>query len=417
MKSLYFGVHPIWPVNSGARVRDYQLARHLAKSAEVTFIEMNDAAGNLDVAPPENCGLHRIVTLQKDGRYSPSKIVKGLAGPTPVTVLNCWSPQSASRLAELLRSHRFDTVQIEGVHLTEYLPIIQDARGAAAIIVDWHNIESEIMWRYAKTTGSWVKKITAIRTATLIERAEDRLLRADVLHTVTSERERQKLMARCRTAQIEVIPNGVDAAHYAEKGIKQNGRSAAHPVGKPTILFVGSMDYHANIDAVTWFATYVWPEIAKKLPDLHFTIVGRGPAPEVRALQSDRIHVTGTVEDVRPYYTGAVAAVVPIRTASGTRLKILEAMAAGVPVVSTRLGAEGIEVEDGIHLFLADSAQEIAQAVQRLALSDETRSRLARAAQELVIRVYDWSVIGEKLSALHLDLAVSRPVRALRKVS
>ena len=105
------------------------------------------------------------------------------------------------------------------------------------------------------------------------------------------------------------------------------------------------MDYHANIDAVTWFSRTAWPEIAPKHPDLHFTIVGRDPAPAVRALASDRIHVTGTVDDVRPFYASAVAAVVPIRSGSGTRLKILEAMAAGVPVISTRLGAEGIEVE------------------------------------------------------------------------
>src|SRR6202043_3418022 len=105
-------------------------------------------------------------------------VVRGLAGPTPMTMLNCWSWQSASHLADVLRSRQFDTVQIEGVHLMKYLPIIQGAPGAPAIVVDWHNIESEMMWRYAKTPVNGLKKLAARRTANLIERAEDRLLRA-----------------------------------------------------------------------------------------------------------------------------------------------------------------------------------------------------------------------------------------------
>jgi glycosyltransferase involved in cell wall biosynthesis len=177
------------------------------------------------------------------------------------------------------------------------------------------------------------------------------------------------------------------------------------------------MDYHANVDAVTWFSRVAWPEIARNHPNLQFAIVGRDPTPEVRALNSDRIHVTGTVDDVRPFYAAAVAAVVPIRSGSGTRLKILEAMAAGVPVVSTRLGVEGIEAEDNVHLLLADSGPEIAAAVGRVASSSETRNRLSQAARALVCRVYDWSVIGKQLFAIHADLMESRRPRSFQKVS
>jgi len=308
-------------------------------------------------------------------------------------------------------------VQIVGTHLMEYLPIIQEAPGCPVIVVDWHNIESELMWRYAKTTRIWLKQAAARRTAKLIERAEDRLLDSCATHTVTSERERQKLLARCPGANIHVIPNGVDTGHYSTTKIAETCRRAGQRDSKRTILFVGSMDYHANIDAVTWFSRAAWPEIARNHPDLDFTIVGRDPAPEVRSLASDRIHVTGTVDDVRPFYESAVAAVVPLRSGSGTRLKILEAMAAGVPVVSTRMGAEGIEAEDDAHLLLADSGQEIATAIRRLASSAETRTRLSQAARALVSRVYDWSVIGKRLHGIHADLVESQPAGSLRKVS
>ncbi len=416
MKLLYFALHPIWPLNSGARVRDFQLARYLAAHASVTFVEMH-FSGDSHHDPPDDSGLADIVGLEKERTYSLSKIVKGLAGPVPVTVLNCWASQSASKLEQVLQSRQFDTVQVEGVHLIEYLPIIQGAPGSPAIIVDWHNIESEMMWRFANTTRNWAKKIAARRTATLIQRAEDRLLETCATHTVTSERERKKLLARCPSANIRVIPNGVDAAHFLAKDIAQASRRSGQHDAKPTILFVGSMDFHANVDAVTWFSRNAWPEISRNHPDLQFTIVGRDPAPEVCALASDRIHVTGTVDDVRPFYASAVVSVVPIRSGSGTRLKILEAMAAGVPVVSTRLGAEGIHVEDNVHLLLADTGPEIVAAVHRVVSSAETSSRLSRAARELVCRVYDWSIVGKQLRVLHEDLMESRSLSSLCKVS
>ncbi len=416
MRILYFAPHQIWPLNTGGRLRDYQLARRLAVRESVTFVEMCGAREEHQ-APTGDSGFAGIVTLQKDRVYTPSKIVKGLAGPIPLTVLNCWSPQSASQFADVMRSRPFDTVQIEGVHLMEYLPIIQDALGSPAIVVDWHNIESEMMWRFSEATSNWAKKIAARRTAKLIERAEDCLLGSNVTHTVTSERERKKLLARCPSANIQVIPNGVDTAFYTAKKIDEARQRNGNGLARPTILFVGSMDYHANVGAVTWFSLAAWPEIAAKHPDLHFTIVGRDPAPAVRALASDRIHVTGTVDDVRAYYASAVAAVVPIRSGSGTRLKILEAMAAGVPVISTRIGAEGIEARHNMHLLLAESGAEIAAAVDRVVSSVETRTRLVQSARELVCGVYDWSVIGKQLCSLHQELAESRSASAVCVVS
>jgi polysaccharide biosynthesis protein PslH len=407
IKILYFAQQQLWPINNGARLRNYQLARQLAAHASVTFVEMRHAEKQEHLLP-DDFGLASVVTLDKCRTYTPSTILRGLAGPTPVTMLNCWSPRSASQLTDVLRFRRFDTVQIEGVHLMEYLPIIQEAPGSPAIVVDWHNIESELMWRYANTAANWLKKAAAKRTATLIERAEDRLLDTCGIHTVTSERERQRLLARRPGANIQVIPNGVDASYCSPKEIAQACRRTGQCDPKPTILFVGSMDYHSNIDAVRWFSRVAWPEIARNHPDLQFTIVGRDPAPSVRALASERIHITGTVQDVRPYYASAIAMVVPLRSGSGTRLKILEAMAAGVPVVSTRLGIEGIDAEEDVHFLVADSGPEIAAAVSRLATSVETRIRLSAAARALIVSRYDWSIAGEQLYRIHLNLAQSQ---------
>jgi polysaccharide biosynthesis protein PslH len=416
IKSLFFVPQQLWPANTGARLRNLQLARQLALQCSVTVAELRPAEEDQNVSP-DDFGFSRILTLPKSSTYTASKIARGLVGPTAVTILNCWSAEAASELVGLFRSCKFDTAQIEGVHLLKYLPLIRRESAHSGIIIDWHNIESEVMWRYAKTTTNWAKKIVANRTATLIERAENDLLDACATHTVTSERERQKLLSRRPRANIQVIPNGIDTNFYTDEKLAETRRQSGHDSAKKTILFVGSMDYHANIDAVTWFSREIWPEIARNHPDIQFTIVGRNPAPQIRALASDRMHVTGTVNDVRPFYASALAAVVPLRSGSGTRVKILEAMAAGVPVVSTRLGAEGIDVEDGVHLLLADSARDIAAAVGDLVASPESRVRLTRVARNLVSRFYDWSTIGEQLYKIHADIARSRMMSATRELS
>src|SRR5262249_31710007 len=138
-------------------------------------------------------------------------------------------------------------------------------------------------------------------------------------------------------------------------------------VGRKRILFVGSMDYHANVDAVTEFARESWPAIHAKRPDLIFTIVGRSPAREVRALAGAAgIEVTGTVRDVRPYYRDALASIVPLKIGGGSRLKIIEAMAAGTPVISTRLGAEGLAMSDGKTIIFAETSEDFCRAILNL---------------------------------------------------
>jgi len=193
MRLLYFAAHQAWPLTSGNRLRDYHLARELAKRASVTFVEMC-RPGEEPSSPPSNCGFDEIISLKKGIGYTPGKIVRGLAGPTPLTALNYFQTRSASQLANLLIRRRFDTVQIEGVHLSNYLPVIQAAPNRPAILVDWHNIESELMWQYLESTSFWPKRKLARRTARLLERTEMMLLERWQAHTVVSERERQKLL-------------------------------------------------------------------------------------------------------------------------------------------------------------------------------------------------------------------------------
>jgi glycosyltransferase involved in cell wall biosynthesis len=158
------------------------------------------------------------------------------------------------------------------------------------------------------------------------------------------------------------------------------------------------MAYHANIEAAVWFAHSVWPRLREHFPHWKLTIVGYNPAPAVLALRElKNVEVTGTVEDVRPYYGEAVAALVPLRIGGGTRLKILEAMAAGAPVVSTSLGAEGLAVSSGKELLIANREEDWLPHLQSLMENSQLRKNLVTAGRELVRARYDWEALGARL--------------------
>ncbi len=395
MRILYFSSRECWPLNTGARLRDYHFARELAQRAKLTYLGLRNPKDPPSVEPPAESGFQRHALVEKDPSFSPAKLIRGLTGPVPVTVLNNWSPRILAELERTVRDGEpFHSVQIEGMHLVQYLPALRKSPGSPALIADWHNIESEIMWRYSETAVGFARKAYARRTARLMEDMELRLLKGCDAHIVPSSREREKLLARGPKARIEIVGNGVDVAYYSNDPTESAMRR--------DILFVGSMDYHANIGAVLEFANTMWPGILAQHPDLRFVIVGRNPPPEVRALVNlQKIEVTGTVDDVRPWYRSASVVVVPLRTGSGTRLKILEAMAARVPVVSTRLGAEGLDVTDGANILLAETAQETIAAVDALRISPEKWRALAEAGRALVRSQYDWPILGERLFAIH----------------
>ena len=405
LRILYFSSRECWPANSGARLRDFYLARALARRASLTYLGFNRGGRATD--PPLRTRLEQLgnvdyVLVHRPGAYSIPNIVRGLAGRVPVTVWNFAASNMRAELRRLLAEHSYDLVQMEGVHLFLYVPLIRAAASHPKLVCDWHNIESELMLRYSANTTNVPKRLYAARTARMLQRLEQELLEECDAHVVCSERERQNLLQRAPAACIRVIENGVDVDSLAEPA----SHSALGPIERRRdLVFVGSMDYHANIDAVSYFVSGVWPQLHARQPELRFWIVGSRPAPEVLALgKHPGVNVTGTVEDVRPYYRGALAAVVPLRVGSGTRLKVLEAMAAGVPVVSTRLGIEGLDVAPGSDLLLADSPDELVAAITHLAGSDELWQRLASCSSQAVRARYDWPRLGESLFEFYSGL-------------
>ena len=414
MRILYLAPENLWPLTTGGHLRVYHLIRETVRYASVSFLGIHNPDESDNLAPSNDhrleLGLERYVLVAKDRSYTWRKIFRGLIGPTPLPIINYYDSKVARELSLILREQTFDLVQIEHVQMMGYLSTIRACRNRPAVVCDWHNIESELMNRYHRHTGNWARKLYAGRTAHLLRHLERSLLTACDAHIVVSKRDKSTLQAMVPQASIHVVENGVDIARYSDGTRPAAPTPVEQAQQKRTdVIFVGSMDFHANIDGVVYFCSEIWPRVQALVPELRFVIVGSRPAAEVRDLaRCPGVVVTGTVDDVMPYYSNALAAMVPLRVGGGTRLKILEAMAAGVPVVSTSIGAEGLAVNAGVNILLADTPEEITRALVELYNSYQKWRRLSDTGRELVCTRYDWSVAGSSLQRIHRGLLDQR---------
>ncbi len=389
-----------WPLDTGAKLRNFHLARVLSRQATVALLAFDGEQRSGDEL---NAVYDSVSSVPREGHNSLAKMLRGAVGATPLPLLNYTASSMTRELQTLLATRDFDIVHFESVHLMPYLPAVRAAKKRALAVLDWHNIESELLAQYSDRESNPLKRSYARRTANLMRKVEVRATREFNAHVVVSETDAQRLRRMDPDARIYVVENGVEVTHF-DQVVNQPGAS------RNRIVFVASMDYHANIDAAVWFAREVWPSVHALEPDLVFTIVGRDPAATVRELASlPGVEVTGTVDDVRPFYREAIAAVAPLRVGGGSRLKILEAMAARVPVIATTLGAEGLDVKPDENILIADSPETMRDAIVSLAQNAERQAQLIESGRGLVRDRYDWSQLGARLFESYQALLSESP--------
>ncbi len=380
------------PATSGAKLREFYLARSLGEWGQLFLAGLADErAGEPGHADLQFCRQYRFVP--KPPAYRPMQVIRGVVGKWPLPILNYTSPALVEAAKDFARERNFDLIQLESIHMLRCAAALRQRGVRAPVVYNWHNIESELMFRYAEMVRSPARRIYASLTARKLQMIEREILRDALGHVVCSEREREMLSKVAPKARIAVIENGVDCDAFAP----DPPTSEAVPRG---IVFVGSMDYFPNAEGAVWFAREIWPKVRERLPDLEFVIVGARPAPAVLALRElPGVAVTGTVDSVKPYYRRALAAVVPLKTGGGTRLKILEAMAAGSPVVSTPLGAEGLAIKPDIDYLSADgNSHELwVRHLVSLASNPELRTQLIGRGLRTVRARYDWRSLGKQL--------------------
>jgi polysaccharide biosynthesis protein PslH len=390
VRILWVKAGKLLPVDTGGKIRSYNLLRSLAGRHKVTFLSYYLGA-------PDHA-YEGALARELPGAVAVAvpKLTDTLAGqvldyawhlplPEPYSVTKFTAPEVRSLLKAWMKEKRFD------VAICDFLAASLNFPQTLTIptILFQHNVESVLWHRQADFEANWLKRIVFKLEAAKMAHYESSAVRRFHHIVAVSEEDRQRMMSTklADAARISVVPTGVNLQQY---------RAAARSEPqRPLVVFIGSMDWEANIDGVEYFCQEIWPAVRAKLSEARFRIVGRDPHRRVRKLASDSVEVTGRVDSVISHLKDATVFVVPLRMGGGTRLKIYEAMAMGKAVVSTSVGAEGLDVHGGEDILLADDAKAFADCVIRLLSDQELRQSLEMAASKLAAQ-YDWTVIADR---------------------
>ena len=395
MKILWVSPHFLHPTTTGGRIRTLQILRHLHSRHEVHF-----AALSLPGAPEgplkageyssRSCGVPHSVADKRSAAFL-GQVAKGLFSPVPLAVSRFYSPALARGVLELTEHENYDRQVCDFLAAAPHLPDLSRA------VLFQHNVETVIWRRRAQHAADPLTRTLLRVQADRMYRYERQACRTARTVVAVSPVDVRTMREMFGVTRIHEIPTGVDVDYFMPAG-------PSPPASD--LLYVGSMDWAPNVDAVKSFLRDILPLIHRRRPQSTFAVVGRDPPPElVAAARNDpRVTVTGTVADVRPYLWGAKVAVVPLRVGGGTRLKIYECMAARTPVVSTHVGAEGLEVSHPETIRLADAPDQFARACLELMESDTGRARMAEAA---------WQLVSSKFSSRQVALRFEELLEAV----
>lgn len=389
MRILFLSNWFPYPADNGATLRAYHLLRALTHAHEVSLVSF--AFGTAQPDEPGDlrslCADIQAVPLDPF-EVNRAGIVRTFVSLAPIASRPI--PVMSQRVTEALAAKMFDAVVASNEMVANYA--LQALPNTAKILDEHNSMTRWMQERYLEQTHplqqarcwvSWQKT----------RRYEARLFdRFDLVTVVSVQDQVASRVLAGYQGRVEVVPNGVDCRQ------RRPGLAEPQP-GR--LVFNGSLTYSANYDAMQWFLLQVYPRIRAQVPGVSLTITGSIKGVDLTGLAlDDSVRLTGFVEDVRIPVTEAAVCVAPIRQGGGTRLKILEAMALGTPVVATTKGAEGLDVLDGEHLLLAKNAQQFAAQVLRLLADDQLAIYLRRNARQLVEHRYDWDAIGQGFVAL-----------------
>jgi sugar transferase (PEP-CTERM/EpsH1 system associated) len=382
-----------YPANTGGRIRSSRLFETLARWHEVTALcfQTPDEGGEELDRMRSGCSELELVPWRETRKFSSTfyaELGRNLFSRRPYTVAKYENAMMASRLAARLASGRYDLL------ICDFLqPGINCLTlGFRPKILFQHNIEAAIRDRQASCVANPLLRAFARRDAVKLRDYEGRIARSFDCCITVSEADCRAMTREYGVRKVAAIPIAVDTRYFVPQGerVEQPGE----------LVFIGSMDWHPNQDAVTFFVRHILPRVRRQAPAT-FTIVGRNPPPFIQRLaETPGVVVTGTVPDVRPYLARAQLSVVPLRVGGGTRLKIFEAMAMGKAVVATPIGAEGLPVTDGTDVALADNADAFASTVSYLLRHHGERRSLAVAGRRLVCDGYTWEAAAQRFSEI-----------------
>jgi len=400
MKIMVIAPSVPWPLFSGGHIRVFETLRHLSCKHDVTLVAAARDQAEVDQSEALSGTCKRIETsiLSRGAEATIRRLCGGMIQGMPVIQSYYYDRKLAEKVCTLTSQEAYDIIQIEHAYMAQYLSAVSPISRAQKVL-SMHNVES-IRFEREIRYGSWNARRVGILWDQCFARPwEERAIGKFDGIVAVSDLERAWIHAHVANARIEVVPNGVDTKYFYPCPVKRVS---------PTIVFTGVMDYPPNIDAAMWFCNEILPILQREVPNICFKIVGSKPTGKILELgKRQGVHVTGEVADIRPYVAESLAVVVPLRSGGGTRLKILQAMAMGCPVISTGLGAEGLEVTAGETILIANDAEQFVNYVLLLMKSPEVADRLGKAGRQLVTEKYDWEICLRRLENLYERLLES----------
>ncbi|HZR00473.1 MAG TPA: glycosyltransferase [Chloroflexota bacterium] len=407
MRLLFLTPQLPYPPDKGTRIRNFGLIKELSRRHEIGVLSFAES-GDAEAAAELGRWCRVLGLFEAPRRGHAERAWRTFLDPIPDLARRLASAPFEERLRELLAGDRWDVLQVEALEMAPHW-LAQRGYGPPAVL-DAHNAEWILQWRAAAIdlrAGRPLGALYSVVQAAKLWRYEGSAVRRAAAVVAVSEPDLRSIRRVGRPRLDAIAPNGVDTDALPFREVEPPGEM---------LIFTGTMDFRPNVDAVRWFAARVWPRVRSARPSARFRIVGRAPTPAVRALGGrSGVEVTGAVDDAAPHFRDAAVYVAPLRIGGGVRLKLLEAFAHGVPVVSTRLGAEGIEAEPDRHLVLADEPEAMAQAIVALLADRDRRHQLAAAARQLVVERYDWRVIAPTLDRVYEQVARSGPGRGAER--
>jgi glycosyltransferase involved in cell wall biosynthesis len=389
MRILFISAWFPFPPDNGSRIRAYNLMKALAARHEVYLVSMLQQ--DSDPAKADDCAFCRTVSTHPVKSFEPLglKAILGLVSSKPRSFVDIYDPAVKRAVEAALEQVKPDALVASTLGVVDYVP----AGLTIPTVLEQHNCEYAILKRATDAmrpgAARWRRELGWKKFA----KWEAGVCRRFDAVTMVSDLDKETLLkAAPDLRRVHVVPNGVDTEHYTA-----DGRAPEANV----LVYNGALTYDANLDAVKYFASDIYPILAERLPGVRLVVTGRHDGVDLGGISDcPGIELVGYVPDIRDVLRRASACVVPLRHGGGSRLKILEAMAAGVPVVSTSMGVEGIDAEHGRHLLLAESPAEFAEAAHRLLAYPEETGEMTSRARALVENRYCWSAIGAEFARI-----------------
>lgn len=395
MRVLFLTASLPYPPASGGAIRTFGIMHGLhAAGHEITLLSFHTGQTSPDKTPLASICQH-IETLSPPTRSKLDRLQTLLFSKKPDIAFRFYDEAFVEKLRELLSSTQYDLIQIEAIEMACYLPIAHDIQPGAKLSFDTFNAEYALqrsMYDIDRASfRRWPLAAYSLIQTRRIAQYEQAMCRlADIVFAVSSE-DADLLRIFRPDGQISLVPSGIFVNDYA------NFRATMH-LQSPALVFTGTMNYRPNVDAMLWFAEYVLPHVQDNTPAAHLYIVGNHPHPRLDVLRDNpNIRITGWVNATQPYLNSADLYIAPLRMGSGTRLKLLEAMASGCAIVATTTAAAGLHDDVKRGMIIVDDPVQMADSITTLLNDSEQRARLGAEARELVQQYYDWSVLIPKL--------------------